>query len=64
MLSVTSIPTTPGYDPIYVYDRMGEPNNNMLQQVLAQAEEKDIGVTFSTGMAAVFRSLCICATGW
>jgi methionine-gamma-lyase len=43
--------------PIYVYDRMGEPNNNMLEQALAIAEEADCAVTFSTGMAAVHAAL-------
>jgi cystathionine beta-lyase/cystathionine gamma-synthase len=46
-------PDDPGYTPVYVYDRLGEPNNQMLQQTLATAEEKEIAVTFSTGMAAV-----------
>lgn len=44
-------------DPIYVYDRMGEPNNNMLQQSLAIAEEAECAVTFATGMAAVHAAL-------
>lgn len=46
-------PDDPGAQPIYVYDRMGEPNNDMLQHVLAAAEEKEVAVTFATGMAAV-----------
>jgi methionine-gamma-lyase len=40
-------------NPIYVYDRMGEPNVDLLQQSLAIAEQGEIAVTFSTGMAAV-----------
>jgi cystathionine beta-lyase/cystathionine gamma-synthase len=36
---------------------MGEPNNNMLEQALAIAEEADCAVTFSTGMAAVHAAL-------
>lgn len=44
-------------DPIYVYDRMGEPNNNMLQQSLAIAEQAECAVTFATGMAAVHAAL-------
>ena len=44
--------------PIYVYDRMGEPNNDMLQTALAIAEEMDIAVTFATGMAAVHAASC------
>ncbi len=39
--------------PIYVYDRMGEPTVDMLQQQLATAEGGDVAVAFSTGMAAV-----------
>jgi len=40
-------------EPIYVYDRMGEPNSDMLQHSLAVAEEGESAVVFSTGMAAV-----------
>lgn len=40
-------------DPMYVYDRMGEPNNEMLQSALATAEQCEAGMTFATGMAAV-----------
>jgi methionine-gamma-lyase len=43
--------------PIFVYDRMGEPNNNMLEQSLALAEQGECAVTFSTGMAAVHAAL-------
>ncbi len=46
-------------DPIYVYDRMGEPNNNMLQQSLAIAEQAECAVTFATGMAAVHAALTL-----
>lgn len=38
---------------IYVYGRMGEPNIDMLQDNLAAAELGEIGVAFSSGMAAV-----------
>lgn len=44
-------------DPIYVYDRMGEPNNNMLEQSLAISEQAECAVTFATGMAAVHAAL-------
>lgn len=44
-------------EPIWVYDRMGEPNNNMLQQSLAIAEQAECAVTFATGMAAVHAAL-------
>ena len=40
-------------DPIYVYDRLGEPTNVMLQNALAIAEGGDCSVTYATGMAAV-----------
>ncbi len=42
-----------GKAPIYVYERMGEPNSDMLQHALATAEGAEIGVAFSSGMAAV-----------
>jgi methionine-gamma-lyase len=44
--------------PIYVYDRMGEPTVDMLQHMLATAEQKDIAVVFATGMAAVHAAAC------
>ena len=46
-------PDDPGFKPVYIYERLGEPSNIMLQQGLAEAEQKDIAVTFSSGMAAV-----------
>lgn len=39
--------------PIYIYDRLGEPNKDMLEQNLAYAEGGDIAVTFASGMAAI-----------
>lgn len=45
-------------DPMYVYDRMGEPNNLMLQHALATAEGTEIGLTFASGMAAVQAAAC------
>ncbi len=39
--------------PIYIYDRLGEPNKEVLEENLAAAERGDIAVTFCTGMAAV-----------
>lgn len=44
--------------PIYVYDRMGEPNNDLLQHALARAEGGEIALVFSTGMAAVHAATC------
>ena len=46
-------PDDPGYESVFVYDRMGEPNNIMLQQALAIAEGRTEAITFSSGMAAV-----------
>jgi methionine-gamma-lyase len=39
--------------PIYIYDRLGEPNKELLEENLAAAERGDVAVTFSTGMAAI-----------
>jgi methionine-gamma-lyase len=39
--------------PIYIYDRLGEPNKGMLEDNLAFAEGGDVAVTFASGMAAV-----------
>jgi cystathionine beta-lyase/cystathionine gamma-synthase len=39
--------------PIYIYDRLGEPNKDMLEENLAYVEKGDISVTFATGMGAI-----------
>ncbi|MEK6755311.1 MAG: aminotransferase class I/II-fold pyridoxal phosphate-dependent enzyme [Bacteroidota bacterium] len=39
--------------PIYIYDRLGEPNKDLLEENLATAEQGECAVTFATGMAAV-----------
>lgn len=39
--------------PIYIYDRLGEPNKDMLEENLASAEGGDIAVSFASGMAAI-----------
>ncbi|MEW6509647.1 MAG: PLP-dependent transferase [Bacteroidota bacterium] len=39
--------------PIYIYDRLGEPNKDMLEENLAFAEQGDIAVSFASGMAAI-----------
>jgi cystathionine beta-lyase/cystathionine gamma-synthase len=50
--------------PIYIYDRLGEPNKEVLEENLAAAENGDAAVTFSTGMAAVSAALgCVTGTG-
>ena len=38
--------------PIYIYDRLGEPNKDLLEENLKTAEQGECAVTFSTGMAA------------
>jgi cystathionine beta-lyase/cystathionine gamma-synthase len=43
--------------PIYIYDRLGEPNKDLLEEGLAMAERGECAVTFATGMAAV-SALC------
>jgi methionine-gamma-lyase len=39
--------------PIYIYDRLGEPNKDMLEESLAFAEGGDTAVSFASGMGAV-----------
>ena len=39
--------------PIYIYDRLGEPNKDMLEENLAYAERGETSVTFATGMGAI-----------
>ena len=39
--------------PIYIYDRLGEPNKDMLEENLAYAEQGDVAVTFASGMSAI-----------
>ncbi|HUI11728.1 MAG TPA: PLP-dependent transferase [Bacteroidota bacterium] len=39
--------------PIYIYDRLGEPNKDMLEENLAYAEGGDVAVSFASGMAAI-----------
>jgi cystathionine beta-lyase/cystathionine gamma-synthase len=39
--------------PIYIYDRLGEPNKDMLEANLAFAEGGDMAVSFSSGMGAI-----------
>jgi len=50
--------------PIYIYDRLGDPTKDMLEETLARAESGAASVTFTTGMAAVSGILgCLTATG-
>jgi len=39
--------------PIYIYDRLGEPNKDILEENLAYVEKGDMAVTFATGMGAI-----------
>ncbi|RPI72090.1 MAG: aminotransferase class I/II-fold pyridoxal phosphate-dependent enzyme, partial [Ignavibacteriales bacterium] len=39
--------------PIYIYDRLGDPNKEILEENLAYLERGEISVTFSTGMGAI-----------
>jgi len=39
--------------PIYIYDRLGEPNKDLLEENLAYVEKGETAVTFATGMGAV-----------
>lgn len=40
-------------NPIYIYDRLGEPNKDLLEENLAYVEKGEIAVTFATGMGAI-----------
>ena len=39
--------------PIYIYDRLGEPNKEILEENLTAAESGETAVTFASGMAAI-----------
>lgn len=45
-------------EPIYIYERLGEPTTGMLEDRLATAEGGETAITFSTGMAAI--AACVC----
>jgi cystathionine beta-lyase/cystathionine gamma-synthase len=40
-------------DPILIYDRLGEPNKDMLEENLAHIEKGEMAVSFATGMGAI-----------
>ncbi len=40
-------------NPIYIYDRLGEPNKDLLEENLAFVEKGEIAVTFASGMGAI-----------
>lgn len=39
--------------PIFIYDRLGEPNKDMLEENLAYIEKGEMAVTFASGMGAI-----------
>ncbi len=40
-------------DPIFIYDRLGEPNKDILEENLAFVEKGETAVTFASGMASI-----------
>lgn len=56
-LGFISFANTPGMredeTPIYIYDRLGEPNKDILEENLAYIEKGEMAVTFATGMGAI-----------
>lgn len=47
-------------DPIWIYDRLDEPNNLMLEEQLTYLENGDGAVTFASGMGAI-SAVCLTA---
>ncbi|MDP2302139.1 MAG: aminotransferase class I/II-fold pyridoxal phosphate-dependent enzyme [Ignavibacteria bacterium] len=45
--------------PIYIYDRLGEPNKDLLEENLSYVEKGETAVTFATGMGAISGILCV-----
>ena len=43
--------------PIYIYDRLGEPNKDILEENLAYVEKGEMAVTFASGMGAISGAL-------
>ncbi len=48
-----------GETPIYIYDRLGEPNKDMLEENLAIVEKGEMAVAFASGMSAISGALGI-----
>lgn len=40
-------------DPIFIYDRLGEPNKDLLEENLAYVEKGEWALTFASGMGAI-----------
>jgi len=47
--------------PIYIYERLGEPNGDMLEDNLAAAEHGEMALCFASGMAAISAAICTLA---
>lgn len=47
--------------PIYIYERLGEPNGDMLEENLAAAERGEMALCFASGMAAISAAICTLA---
>lgn len=48
--------------PIFIYDRLGEPNKDMLEENLAHVEKGEMSVTFASGMSAISAALGVLMT--
>ncbi len=46
------------HSPIYVYERLGEPNGDMLEDNLAAAHHGEMALCFASGMAAISAAIC------
>lgn len=44
--------------PVYIYDRLGEPTGDMLEENLAAAEGGEMALCFASGMAAISAAIC------
>lgn len=49
------------HEPIYIYDRLGEPNKDLLEENLAYIERGEMAVTYTTGMGAISAILSVLA---
>ncbi len=47
--------------PIYIYERLGEPNGDMLEDNLAAAHRGEMALCFASGMAAISAAICTLA---
>ena len=47
--------------PIFIYDRLGEPNKDILEENLAYAEKGEMAVSFASGMSAISAALGVLA---